>query len=84
MFLDCKKLISLDVSKWNTQNVTTMNSTFNGTTNLPELDISNWNVKNVKSFSGMFKGCGVTQFDFSKWETPSLTNIKMMFYGSHA
>ena len=47
-----------DISKWNTKNVTDMNSLFCGCKCLLKLpDISKWNTNNVKDFSGIFKYC---------------------------
>ncbi len=46
-------LKSLDLSKWNTSNVTKMNSMFAGS-GLEELDISGFDTRNVTNFSSMF------------------------------
>ena len=54
MFLNCKKLTSLDLSKFNTSNVTDMHSIFNDCSNLTYLDIRNFDFTKVISDSNMF------------------------------
>ena len=60
MFNNCKNLITLDLSDWDTSNVTGMNgmsSMFAGCSNLAELNISNFDTTNVTSVWNMFGGC---------------------------
>ena len=59
----CSGLTSLDVSNFNTANVTNMSGMFAGCSGLTSLDLSNFNTANVKYMSGMFFDC------------PSLTTI---------
>ena len=49
LFAECSSLSELpDISKWNTENVTTMNGLFWKCSSLSLLpDISKWNIKNV-------------------------------------
>ena len=63
MFANCNSLTSLDVSKWDTSNVTYMSGMFDDCTSLTTLDISNWNTSKVKYFGSMF-------------DNPNLTTIK--------
>ena len=51
---DYMKLSSLDVSRFDTSNVTDMNDMFRGCINLTTLDISGWNTGKVADMSGMF------------------------------
>ena len=59
MFNKCSLLISLpDISKWDTENITTMNALFYKCRSLFSLpDISKWNTKNVKDIGYIFSEC---------------------------
>ena len=56
IFSDCNSLQALpDISKWDTKNITNMNSMFNWCSSLQSLpDISKWDTKNVTNMSYMF------------------------------
>ena len=79
----CNKLTSLDVSKWDTSNVTDMTRMFTGCYNLTSLgDMSNWKTSNVTNMWDMFSGCkSLTSLDVSKWNTSNVTNMAAMFSG---
>ena len=47
MFKECSNLTSLDLSNFNTENVTDMNGMFYGCTKLESLDLSNFNTAKV-------------------------------------
>ena len=80
MFGSCKSLTTLDVSKFNTSNVTNMNSMFDGCNALTALDVSKWDTSNVTNMNGMFHGCNaLTTLDVSKWSTSKVTNMSCMF-----
>ena len=72
-----------DISKWNTENVTSMQQMFFGCKHLAHLpDISKWNTKNVTTMLFMFGYCeGITSFpDFSKWNTQKVNGpFKVLF-----
>ena len=57
MFNGCSSLISLpNISKWNTNNITDMNSIFCNCLSLNSLpDISKWNTSNIYIKMGYFK-----------------------------
>ena len=57
MFYDCNSLISLDLSNFNTQNVTDMGCMFAGCNSLKSLDLSNFNTQNVTDMIFMFGNC---------------------------
>jgi surface protein len=58
LFHGCQNLASLDLSSWNTANVTDMESMFNGCSNLTTISVGpNWNTDNVSSSQDMFYGC---------------------------
>ena len=57
MFYQDTSLQTLDLSNFNTANVTTMLGMFNGCTALQTLDLSNFNTANVADMSYMFQSC---------------------------
>ena len=57
MFSGCNSLTNLNLSNFNTQNVTNMTSMFSGCTSLTNLNLSNFNTQNVFDMSDMFKDC---------------------------
>ncbi len=82
MFYGCSGLTSLDVSGFNTANVTNMAGMFYGCSGLTSLDVSGFNTANVTNMAGMFYGCsGLTSLDVSGFNTANVTNMAGMFYG---
>ena len=53
----CSSLKELNLSNFNTNNVTEMGGMFFGCSSLEELNISNFNTNNVKNMFGMFSRC---------------------------
>ena len=85
MFYNCRSLKTLDVSKFDTSNVTNMNNMFYGCESLTTLDVSNWDISNVTDIFCLFDGCSsLTNLDVSKWNTSSVTNVGYMFAGCNA
>ena len=80
MFYGCSNLTNLDLSNFNTQNVTNMREMFCGCSNLTNLDLSNFNTKNVTDMIGMFYGCSnLTNLDLSNFNTKNVTDMNEMF-----
>ena len=57
MFSKCSSLKELDLSNFNTSNVTCMDSMFCNCSSLNELNISNFNINKVTNMNQMFSGC---------------------------
>ena len=57
MFYNCSKLISIDLSKFNTSKVDNMERMFTNCINLKYLDISNFNFSNIKNTISMLYNC---------------------------
>lgn len=73
-------LTKIDLSGWDTSNVTDMNSTFYNCSSLTSLDVSNFNTSKVTSMGNMFKGCSsLTSLDLSNFDTSNVTSIEYMF-----
>lgn len=79
---DNSNLASLDLSSFDTSNVTNMSYMFGNCYNLTSLDLSNFNTSNVTDMSGMFSGCSqASSIDLSSFDTSKVTNMNSMFYG---
>ena len=57
MFRDCSLLTSIDLTNYNTDNVTNMFNMFSGCSSLASIDLSNFNTKKVANMSYMLDGC---------------------------
>lgn len=80
MFDGCSKLETIDVSMFNTTNVTDMRYMFRGCSSLTSLNLSGFNTSNVTNMLYMFKGCSsLTSLDLSSFNTSNVTNMYGMF-----
>ena len=57
MFCGCSSLKELNISNFNTNNVTDMGGMFSECSSLKELNLSNFNTNNVTNMRYMFSGC---------------------------
>jgi surface protein len=74
------KLERLDVSHFNTSNVTSMSNTFYGNSNLISLNLGNIDTSKVTNMLQLFTGCTkLTTLDVSHLDTSSCTTIGGMF-----
>ena len=82
MFAGCKELTNLDVSNFDTANVTNMEKMFNECS-ITNLDLRNFDTSKVTSMWYMFLDCSkLTQITVSnKWVIGSSTNVTYMFDG---
>ena len=72
----------VELSKFNTDNVTDMYSMFQNCSNLKNLDLSTINTSNVTTMYNMFKNCSsLTELDLSKFDTNNVTSMVEMFNG---
>jgi surface protein len=73
---------NIDLSKFNTSNVTDMSSMFSGCKYTEKLDLSKFDTSKVIDMSGMFSGCSdLKTIDLSKFNTSEVTNMSGMFGG---
>ena len=80
MFNNCRSLTSLDVSNWDTSNVTNMAAMFSNCESLTTLNLSKWDTSNVIYMSYMFRYCNaLTTLDLSNWDTSNVTNMNRTF-----
>ena len=82
MFNGCTSLTTLNLSNFNTTNVTSMAHTFLGCTALQTLNLSNFNTANVTTMSYMFQGCiALTTIYGGDWvKKPGLQQINVFGY----
>ena len=82
MFADIYSMESLDLSDFNTQNVTSMIGMFRQN-NMQSVDITSFDTSNVTNMAGMFYGCmylGGLEFG-NNFKTNNVTNMVNMFTG---
>jgi len=80
MFSGCSKLSNIDLSSFDTKNVTNMSHMFSGCCNLTNIDLSSFDTKNVTNMIGMFFFCcNLANIDLSSFDTKNVTNMSGMF-----
>ena len=81
MFYYCKAE-EIDVSEFNTSNVTNMYQMFYNCSSLTSLDLKNFDTSKVQSMYNMFNGCSsLTSLDLSSFNTSNVTTMTYMFNG---
>ena len=76
----CKRLIYVNVSSFDTSNVTNMMFMFGGCLSVINIDLSKFNTKNVTNMMGMFNNCiNLIKLDLSSFNTEKVTNMMSMF-----
>ena len=74
MFFCCKKLVELDLTKWNPVSLQYTRQMFYECSNIKIIkNIENWQLPNIKDVSYMFCDCAKLDVDLSNWD---LTHIK--------
>ena len=81
MFNYCYGLKSIDLSGFDTSQVTCMREMFDGCSRLTSLYVSNFDTSNVTSMEYMFYSCSsLTSLDPGNFDTGKVTNMRFMFY----
>lgn len=76
-----QEIEELDLSTWDTSNVTDMAGMFRMCSKLNKINISNFNTSNVTDMANMFDSCrNLTSLDLSNFNTSSVTNMHDMFF----
>ena len=77
IFQYCSGLTSLDLSGWDTSNVSYISYMFNDCTSLTSLDLSGWNMSNVTNTTQMFNGCSnLTSIRMASCNQTTINKIK--------
>ena len=78
MFERTGRLVSVDVSNWNTGNVTDMSRMFLAS-GIETIDVSNWDTSSVTDMGAMFFGTRIRTLDVSNWDTSNAQRMRGMF-----
>ena len=82
MFSGCLSLNNLNLSNFNTQNVTDMGNMLYECSSLNNLNLSNFNTQNVNNMNSMFYKCSsLNNLNLSNFNTQNVTNMNGMFWG---
>ena len=80
MFYNCKNIINIDLSNFDTSNIINMERMFCCCENLININLSNFETKNVTSMRSMFYNCKkIKDLNLSTFDTRNVTNMKSMF-----
>jgi surface protein len=79
-FAGCSQIDDPNIRNWNTKNITTISSIFNGA-NLFNQDISSWDVGNVTDMSFAFQASRFNQ-PIGVWNVSTVTSFAAMFTSS--
>ena len=80
MFNNHSFLTSVDLSGFDTSNVTNMNSMLSGCNMLTSVDLNSFNTSNVTDMGNMFSNCtALTSLDLSGFDTSNVTDMRSMF-----
>lgn len=85
MFFMCRSLQELDLSHFNTENVTTMEDMFYNCNALTRLDLTDFKTSKVTTVKRIFYGCkALTNLDVSHFVTSSMVDMSFMFTECYA
>ena len=81
LFYGCSFLRYIDLSNFNTENVTNMVSMFRECSSLENINLSNFNTENVSDIGAMFYGCNsLMKINVQDFNTQNMTNMANLFY----
>ena len=79
MFLNCTNILNINFISFNTKNVVSMRSMFNGC-NLKEINLLSFDTRNVHNMRCMFAYCKyLRKLDLSSFDTNKVTDMSCMF-----
>ena len=82
MFQGCSSLINIDLSNFNSDDVTDMGFMFFGCYSLININLSNLNTNNVRKMNSMFINCSsLTTINFSNFNTNNVIDMGCIFGG---
>ena len=82
MFYGCQNIAEIDLSSFDSSNVTNMSNMFCNCSKLTKVNFSSFNTKNVTNMESMFCNCSkLTSIDLSSFETDNVLDMNQMFYG---
>ena len=82
LFYECSSLKTIDLTGFNTSNVTVMDSAFAGCSSLTSLDVTNFDTSKVADADFMFFNCtAIKELDLSFFDTSKMTGMTSMLSG---
>ena len=76
-----RKIVSVDLSKFDSSNLETTSGMFFGCFSLKSIDFSNFDTSKVTDMQSMFFNCSSLQsIDLAKFDTSKVTNMQYMFF----
>ena len=80
LFSECSNITNIDVSGWDTSEVTSVANIFSNCANLTEVNLSGWDTSGIKTLNRMFAGCTkLSHVDLSGFDTSSNTSLNSFF-----
>ena len=80
MFLKCEHIISIDLQKFNSEDITDMSLMFILCRSLSEINFGNFNTSKVTNMEGMFESCcNLKSLNLSSFDTSKVENMNSMF-----
>ena len=82
LFRNLGSVESINLSNFDTLNITDTSYMFNNCTSLATLDLSGWNASQVTNMYNMFFSCSALTSvgDLTNWDVSKVTNMDSMFY----
>ena len=79
MFFSIEELLSIDLSNFDSSQITDASSMFYGCKNLKSINFHNFNTSSVRSMEYMFSGCkALNSLDLSSFDTSLVTSMRSM------
>ena len=81
LFQGCSMLTNIDLSSFNSNNITNMNGMFSGCSSLNSINFTNINTNKVSNMNSLFRQCSsLTNINLFNFNTDNITNMGGMFY----
>lgn len=73
-------ITDIDLSKWDTSNISNLSNLFFNCTKLKQIDLHTWNTKSVSTCYCLFRGCSSLEFiNIDGWNTCNVYDMARMF-----
>ena len=79
MFDGCSNITEINLSNFNTSQVTTMYNMFNSCSSLTSINVSNLDTSHVNSMGCIFRASSLTHLDLSSFDTSKVESMHYMF-----
>ena len=79
LFFECSNIVEVDLSKFDSSSVRSMNSMFDSCTSLTSVNFNGIDTSSVENMEYMFFGCAFTSLDLSIFDTSNVYTMTYMF-----